>query len=79
MSNTAKILLTAWAATRYDPAPSLWTLRKWARDGNISPAPEKVGRDWYVDPNARRITYAELTGHVEPPRSSLVDRIRAGT
>ena len=44
-----KILLTDWAARRYDPAPSAFVLRKWCRDGEISPPPEKVGRDWYVD------------------------------
>ena len=65
-----KIKLTAWAARHYDPAPSLWVLQKWAREGEISPAPEKVGRDYYVDENARRL--------VGGGRLSLVERLRAG-
>ena len=61
-----KILLSAWAATQYSPPPSAWTLRQWARDGDIYPPPEKVGRDWYVDPHARRQT---------AQRPSLVERM----
>lgn len=56
-----KILLTAWAATQYSPAPSAWVLRRWARDGEIYPAPERVGRDWYVEPTARRQTGQRLS------------------
>ena len=65
-----KILISDWAARQYDPAPSQFVLRKWCRDGEIYPAPEKVGRDWYVDESARRIT-------VGSPRVSLVDRLRS--
>ncbi|MGE0674835.1 MAG: excisionase [Methylibium sp.] len=54
-----KILLSDWAARRYQPAPSMFVLRKWCRDGEIHPQPEKVGREWYVDENARRLTSAE--------------------
>lgn len=66
-----KIKLTTWAAAQYSPAPSLWTLRKWARDGEISPAPEKVGRDYYVEESARRLVGGQ------PARLSLVDRLKA--
>jgi predicted site-specific integrase-resolvase len=63
-----KILLTEWAARHYSPAPSDWTLRRIARDGQIYPPPEKVGREWYVDENAKRLTAA---------RVSLVERLGA--
>ena len=65
-----KILISDWAARHYAPAPSQFVLRKWCRDGEIHPAPEKVGRDWYVDESARRIA-------VGSPRVSLVDRLRS--
>jgi predicted site-specific integrase-resolvase len=51
-----KIKLEAWAAQRYDPPPSAWVLRKWVRDGEISPMPERVGNHYYVEHTARRIT-----------------------
>lgn len=50
-----KITLEAWATARYKPAPSLYTLRKWARNCQIFPAPQKIGRTWYVDADARYI------------------------
>lgn len=50
-----KITLTAWAAARYDPPPSIKTLRRWARECRIFPAPELVGRTYYVDADARHI------------------------
>jgi predicted site-specific integrase-resolvase len=65
-----KIPLTTWAQRHYNPAPSPFTLRKWAREGQIHPAPEKVGRDWFVDESAKRLASAA-------PRTSLVDRLRA--
>ncbi len=51
-----KITLSAWADRHYDPAPSMWTLRQWVRDGQIYPPAEKVGKSYYVEPEARRIT-----------------------
>lgn len=62
-----RIPLHAWAAQHYDPPPSMWVLRKWVRTGQIYPAPELVGRDYYVREDARR-----QTGHV-----SLVERLQA--
>ncbi len=67
-----KILLTEWAARLYSPAPSAFVLRKWAREGEIYPPPEKVGRDWMVDERAVR----QLD---DRPRESLVDRLRAAS
>ena len=57
-----KLLLSEWAAKRYTPAPSLFTLRKWARNGEIWPAPEKVGWSWYVDESAQRISSSPDAG-----------------
>jgi predicted site-specific integrase-resolvase len=65
-----KVKLSAWAAKRYDPAPSDWVLRKWVRQGQIHPAPELVGKQYYVEENARR-----LVGEVGRP--SLVERLSA--
>lgn len=62
-----KILLSAWAATQYSPPPSAWTLRQWARNGEIWPAPERAGKHWYVDPRARRQT---------AQRPSVVERMQ---
>jgi hypothetical protein len=50
-----KVTLEAWAAPRYCPPPSIKTLRRWARECRIFPAPEKVGRTYYVEPDARYI------------------------
>ena len=62
------IPLTAWAASRYSPAPSMWVLRKWARAGEISPSPERVGKSYYVREDAQRIGQRPMT---------LLDRLRA--
>jgi hypothetical protein len=66
--NKPKITLIEWAAARYDPAPSAWVLRAWVRDGQIYPTPEKVGRTYYVEQNARRV-------NPQQPRLSLVERL----
>ncbi len=63
-----KITLESWAAKHYDPPPSLWVLRRWARDGEIHPMPEKVGRTYYVNHDARRFTGSPV---------SLVERMQA--
>lgn len=52
------ITLEAWGKANYDPPPSMWTLRRWARDGEIHPMPEKVGKFYYVREDARRLTGA---------------------
>ena len=70
MTAHKKIPATVWAAARYDPPPSDWVLRKWCRNGEIYPAPEKVGKDWYVLENARR-----LTG--DAPRVGLLEQLGA--
>ena len=54
-----KIPLQTWAERHYDPVPSSWVLRRWARDGEITPAAERVGREWYVLETAIRVAPSE--------------------
>lgn len=61
-----KIPLREWAARRYDPIPSDFTLRRWAREGEIVPAPELVGKAYYVEEKAERLNTRPQT---------LLDRI----
>jgi predicted site-specific integrase-resolvase len=53
--------LEQWARAVFGAnAPkSIATLRRWARQGNIVPKPDKVGRDWLVKPEARYVNYNE--------------------
>jgi hypothetical protein len=63
------ILLTEWAKGRIQPEPSLWTLRAMARTGKIEPRPVKIGKAYYVEPDARV---------VDPNRRpTLVDRLKS--
>lgn len=48
-----RITLEAWASANFSPPPTLPTLRAWARQQRIQPAPVKVGRTWYVEPCAQ--------------------------
>lgn len=66
-----KIMLSEWAARHYSPAPSAFVLRQWVRKGEIVPAPELVGRAYYVEDTARRIVAGR------PARPSLVERLTA--
>ena len=52
-----KLLLTEWAAKNYSPPPSLFTLRRWAREGEIWPPPERVGKFWMVEETAVRVAH----------------------
>lgn len=63
-----KIPLTAWAAEQYNPPPSAYLLRKWMQAGEIYPAPELVGKTYYVERDATRGRAAA--------RPSLVDRLK---
>jgi len=64
------ITLQAWAESIYGEAsPSLFTLRKWARNRNIVPPPRKHGRTYYVQPDAEYVSYVG-------GRLQLIDRIR---
>jgi hypothetical protein len=63
-----RILLAAWAEAQFDPPPSLWTLRRLVREGNIHPPPVLIGRQYYVEPTAKLLT-------ADMPRRSLVEQL----
>lgn len=65
-----KIPLTDWAARRYAVPPTIATLRRWVREGQIHPPPERAGRLYQVDEHAVRQT----TG--QPPRKTLVQQLQ---
>lgn len=75
------ITLETWARKHYSPAPTLPTLRAWARSGHIQPAPEKVGRTWYVDENAVYIARAggatseQIAAPLSDRAAELVQRV----
>jgi predicted site-specific integrase-resolvase len=70
-----KVTLEKWAESSMEPAPTLNTLRKWAREGRICPAPVKCGRSYYVDPEAE---YTEPERRPPAPAgSSLISRIES--
>lgn len=63
----ALISLETWAAQVYgEDAPSIGTLRRWARDGKIQPVPQKHGRSYFVQPHAIYVDH----------QSVLVERLR---
>lgn len=48
--------LEAWASAKFgEHAPCVGTLRRWARDGKIYPAPKKHGRAYYVSERAQYV------------------------
>lgn len=49
--------LEAWARTKYgEHAPNMDTLRRWAREGKIFPAPKKQGRTYFLPEHAEYVT-----------------------
>jgi hypothetical protein len=52
VSEERKITLEEWAQRKLSRPPNKDTLRRWARDLKIYPFPEKIGRTYFVDPNA---------------------------
>lgn len=60
MSALPRLLtLEEWAAATYETPPALFTLRKWAREQKINPAPKKHGRTYYVSQDARYMGYSD--------------------
>ncbi|MGZ4953605.1 MAG: excisionase, partial [Methylobacter sp.] len=47
------ITLQQWNETLFSGRYTLNTLRTWARNGHICPAPQKIGKDWMVTADAR--------------------------
>lgn len=70
----SKVTLEEWAADQFRTPPSPNTLRKWAREGCISPAPVKHGRSYYVEAEA---CYREPVRHEIPKGISLISRIES--
>jgi hypothetical protein len=70
------IPIHAWAARRYDPPPSLWLLRKWARNHEFSPPAERVGKEWYVREDARRVSTPAHDDAAAAAGMSLVERLQ---
>lgn len=58
----AKFLtLEEWSSETYEgKQPTLQTLQRWARNGNIYPAPEKHGREYRVRPDACYISTCKV-------------------
>ncbi len=67
------ITLKQWAELNFDPPPSLNTVRRWARDGLLSPTPTKHGRAYYIQPDARYLPQEKRK--VQP--GPLIERISA--
>lgn len=50
------IPLSVWAEETFgEYAPHRHTLRNWVNNGKIRPVPIKIGRSYFVSPNARYI------------------------
>lgn len=73
-----KIPLSVWAARNYERPPKLPTLRKWAARKLINPAPEKTGREWMVDANAKYIPPDKPPGNLPDNISPRVRAILGG-
>lgn len=71
-----KIPVATWAAAHYDPPPSAWVLRKWARSGEFWPPAERVGKEWYVREDARRLSVAPFDDAAVEAGMSLVERLQ---
>lgn len=76
----SKLTLAEWAADHFRTPPSPNTLRKWAREGRITPRPIKHGRNYYVDANsqyldpeklAKRTSGGTLTERIDAARRGL--------
>lgn len=69
--STKLITLEAWAASRYgDHAPNRDTLRRWAREGKLHPAPQKNGRTYFLPENAQYVTDYNDTDFMRRVRDS---------
>lgn len=49
------ITLAEWAESKFSQPYKKGTLWMWARTGRIYPPPEKIGRNWWVKPNAEYV------------------------
>lgn len=79
MTQEQLITLEDWAKARYgDKMPTIGTLRRWARDGQIVPQPRRHGRLYFMERNAmlRRNESGKPNPLTPLVRSILVERNR---
>ncbi|HEN3623250.1 TPA: excisionase [Yersinia enterocolitica] len=82
---TKLLTLEEWAKDTYrSKQPTPQTLQRWARGGNIYPAPEKHGREYrvqpgaiYIQPKSYRLA-KEMLKTSSSTSSSLIERIIHG-
>ncbi|HDL7455146.1 TPA: excisionase [Yersinia enterocolitica] len=82
---TKLLTLEEWAEETYrSKQPTPQTLQRWARGGNIYPAPEKHGREYrvqpgaiYIQPKSYRLV-KEILKTSPSTSSSLIERIIHG-
>jgi hypothetical protein len=60
------ITLQEWNAQQFNGRYTINTLRAWARNGYISPAPHKVGKDWLVTESAQ---YRKPAAPIQIPKN----------
>ncbi len=82
------ITLKEWGRRIYGTAaPSMGTLRRWAREARITPPAEKHGRSYFVEPDARYVDYRALKAEAQrrarearqpPSGGRLVERLTHG-
>lgn len=82
------LTLESWADMHYEsPKPTLQTLQRWARKGNIYPAPEKHGSQYRVQPGAIYINPTDKSlgkkirdvGGVKTTKSEFMEKVINGT
>jgi hypothetical protein len=65
------IPLEEWARRKYAAkVPSIFTLRRWAREDKIYPRPEKHGRTYYVKEHAQYVNDYNNSSFLEAVRGS---------
>ena len=50
------VTLHEWAAMMFSKPPHRNTLQKWVNEGHIQPQPKKIGRQWFVKPDAEYVS-----------------------
>ena len=70
-----KLTLEEWATDQFKSPPNLNTLRTWAREGRISPAPVKHGKRYYVESDACYRVPEKMER--APAGTSLISRIES--
>ncbi|HHQ6537962.1 excisionase [Serratia sp. T13T92] len=86
---TKLLTLEEWADEVYTDKsrPTVPTLQRWARNGNIYPTPDKQGRQYFVKPGAIYINPNDLNlgkkirdaQSAEPARAAFMEKVINGT